>query len=129
VNRLRLSTLFVGLLECDAPALCGRFVLVPVERVAARKEVPTVVAEEYLQRVRLSRVAVPLEVFPRPERPVGTALALDLANRATCQVGLRGREQRLVPRLELSRELEVLVLRFLWLLLLLLLLRHRFLLH
>jgi hypothetical protein len=72
---------------------------------------------------------VPLEVFPRPERPVGTALALDLANRATCQVGLRGREQRLVPRLELSRELEVLVLRFLWLLLLLLLLRHRFLLH
>ncbi|KAF8482421.1 hypothetical protein DFH94DRAFT_726866, partial [Russula ochroleuca] len=129
VNPLRLSTLFVGLLERDSPALCGRLVLVPVARVAARKEVPTVVAEEYLQRVRLSRVAVPLEVFPHPERRVGTAPALDLANRATCPVGLRGREQRLVPRLELSRELEVLVLHFLLLLLLLLLLRHRFLLH
>ena len=80
--------------------------------------------------MRLRRVAVPLEVFPCPERRVGTAPALDLANRATCPVGLGGCEQRLVPRLELSRELEVLVLRFLLLLLLLLLLlRHRFLLH
>ena len=113
MNPLRLSALFVGLLERDAPALCGRFVLVPVERVAARKEVPAAFAEGDLQRVRLRRVAVPLEVFPRPERRVGTAPALDLANRATCPVGLRGREQRLVPRLELSRELEVLVLRFL----------------
>jgi hypothetical protein len=102
---------------------------VPVSRVAARKEVPAAFAEGDLQRVRLRRVAVPLEVFPRPERRVGTAPALDLANRATCPVGLGGREQRLVPRLELSRELEVLVLRFLLLLLLLLLLRNRFLLH
>ncbi|KAF8484904.1 hypothetical protein DFH94DRAFT_716786, partial [Russula ochroleuca] len=86
-----------------------------------RKEVPAAFAEGDLQRVRLRRVAVPLEVFPPP--------ALDLANRATCPVGLGGREQRLVPRLELSRELEVLVLRFLLLLLLLLLLRNRFLLH
>jgi hypothetical protein len=103
---------------------------VPVSRVAARKEVPAAFAEGDLQRVRLRRVAVPLEVFPRPERRVGTAPALDLANRATCPVGLGGREQRLVPRLELSRELEVLVLRFLLLLLLLLLLlRHRSLVH
>ena len=131
MDPLRLSALFVGLLGRDAGALRGPIIAVPLERVAARKEVPAVVAEEDLQRVRLRRVAVPLEVFPRLERRVGvgTAPALDFANRATCPVGLRGREQRLVPRLELSRELEVLVLRFLLLLLLLLLLRHRFLLH
>ncbi|KAF8478949.1 hypothetical protein DFH94DRAFT_746639, partial [Russula ochroleuca] len=126
VDPLRLSALFIGLLERDASALCGLILVVPLERVAAGKEVPADVAEGDLQRVRLRRVAVPLEVFPCPERRVGTAPALDLANRATCPVGLGGREQRLVPRLELSRELEVLVLRFLLLLLLLLLLlRHR----
>ncbi|KAF8464548.1 hypothetical protein DFH94DRAFT_785332, partial [Russula ochroleuca] len=130
VDPLRLSALFVGLLRRDAHALRGPMIAVPLERVAARKEVPAVVAEEYLQRVRLRCVAVPLEVLPRLERcvGVGTAPALDFANRATCPVGLRGREQRFVPRLELSRELEVLVLRFLLLLLLLLLLR-RHLLH
>ncbi|KAF8478988.1 hypothetical protein DFH94DRAFT_746874, partial [Russula ochroleuca] len=131
VDPLRLSALFVGLLGRDARALRGPIIAVPLERVAARKEVPAVVAEEYLQRVRLRRVAVPLEVLPRLERRVGVgaAPALDFANRATCPVGSGGREQRLVPRLELSRELEVLVLRFLLLLLLLLLLLHRFLLH
>jgi hypothetical protein len=137
VDPLRLSVLFVGLIERDAAALRGRLIDVPVEGVAARKEVPSPFAEGDLQRVRLRRVAVPLEVFPCPERRVGTAPALDLANRATCPVSLRGCEQRLVPRLELSRELEVLVLRFLLLLLLLLLmlllrrwlLLHRHLLH
>jgi hypothetical protein len=130
VDPLRLSVLFVGLLERDALALRGRFIDVPVEGVAARKAVPAAFAEGDLQRVRLRRIAVSLEVLPRPERRVGTAPAFDLANRATCPVGLGGCEQRLVPRLELSRELEVLVLRFLLLLLLLLLLlRHRFLLH
>jgi hypothetical protein len=131
VDPLRLSALFVGLLRRDARTLRGPIIAVPLERVAARKEVPAVVAEEYLQRVRLRRVAVPLEVLPRLERRVGVgaAPALDFANRATCPVGSGGREQRLVPRLELSRELEVLVLRFLLLLLLLLLLLHRFLLH
>ncbi|KAF8478983.1 hypothetical protein DFH94DRAFT_746826, partial [Russula ochroleuca] len=125
VDPLRLSALFVGLLGRDARALRGPIIAVPLERVAARKEVPAV-------RVRLRRVAVPLEVFPRLERRVGVgaAPALDFANRATCPVGSGGREQRLVPRLELSRELEVLDLRFLLLLLLLLLLlRHRYLLH
>ncbi|KAF8470402.1 hypothetical protein DFH94DRAFT_770909, partial [Russula ochroleuca] len=132
VDPLRLSVLFVGLIERDAAALRGRLIDVPVEGVAARKEVPAPFAEGDLQRVRLRRVAVPLEVFPCPERRVGTAPALDLANRATCPVSLRGCEQRLVPRLELSRELEVLVLRFLLLLLLLLLmllLRRWLLLH
>ncbi|KAF8461146.1 hypothetical protein DFH94DRAFT_789932, partial [Russula ochroleuca] len=126
VDPLCLSVLFVGLLERDALALRGRFIDVPVEGVAARKAVPAAFAEGDLQRVRLRRIAVSLEVLPRPERRVGTAPAFDLANRATCPVGLGGCEQRLVPRLELSRELEVLVLRFLLLLLLLLLLlRHR----
>jgi hypothetical protein len=128
VDPLRHSALFIGLLERDAGALRGLILVMPLERVAAGKEVPADVAEGDFQRVRLRRVAVPLEVFPRFERRVGTAPALDLANRATCPVGLRGREQSLVPRLELPRELEVLVLRFL-LLLLLLLLRHLFLLH
>ena len=65
-------------------ALRGRMPAVSLERVAARKKVPAVVAEGDI-RVRL-RVAMPLEVLPRLERWVGslgTAPALDLANRAT----------------------------------------------
>ena len=45
VGPLRLSALFVGLLERDAGALRGRILAVPLERVAARKEIPAVVAE------------------------------------------------------------------------------------
>ena len=87
MDPLRLSALFVGLPSRDAEALRGRMPAVSLERVAARKKVPAVVAEGDI-RVRL-RVAMPLEVLPRLERWVGslgTAPALDLANRATCPV-------------------------------------------
>ena len=63
---LRLSALFVGLLVRDAEALRVRMPAVPLERVAARKEIPTVVGGD-IQWVRLCRVTVSLEVFPRLE--------------------------------------------------------------
>jgi hypothetical protein len=94
VGPLRLSALFECLLARDAAALRGRLPAVRLERVTARKEVPALLAEGDLQRVPLLGIAVPLEVFPRLERRVGTELALDLANRATCPVGLRGRDSQ-----------------------------------
>jgi hypothetical protein len=62
---------------------------------------------------------VALEVFPRLELGIRTEPALDLANRPTCPVGLRGCEQRLVPSLEYSWDFEELVIHLFLLLLLL----------
>ena len=130
MDPLRLSALLVSLRARDAEALRGWMLVVPLEQVAARKKVPTEVAEVDRQRVLLRHVTVPRVVIPRFEHRVGTAPAFDLTNRSTFPVGLRGLEQRLATHLERFRELEVLD-RFLLLslLLFLLLLLHWFLLH
>ncbi|KAF8472279.1 hypothetical protein DFH94DRAFT_194293 [Russula ochroleuca] len=52
VDPLRHSALFIGLLERDAGALRGLILVMPLERVAAGKEVPADVAEGDFQRRR-----------------------------------------------------------------------------
>jgi hypothetical protein len=72
--------------------------VVPFERVAAREEISAAVAKGDPQQVSavtstgmVSLWRLKLEVFPHLELGVGTEPALDLANRSTCPVGLRGR--------------------------------------
>jgi hypothetical protein len=78
---------------------------------SAREEIFAVVAEGDLERVRLYGVKVTLKVT---ESNIGAEVALDLADRFTCPVRLRSREQCPVLRLEISRDLDEFDLRFLF---------------
>ena len=72
----------------------------PLACVTACKVIPAMLAKVNRERVLLSAVTVPLELAPCFELGVGAESALDLANRPTCPVGLRRREECLAPGLE-----------------------------
>jgi hypothetical protein len=94
----------------NAEALGRWFLAVPLERVAACKEISTVVAEIDLEWVRLCGFTVTLEAVPCVKSSFGADSALDLFHSPTGPVGLRGCEQYSVPCLEVLWDLEELVL-------------------
>ena len=83
------------------------------QRVAAREEVPAIVAKGDFQRVRLHRVAVPLEINPLTETCGGAKPALEHADSPACPIGRRSLEERPVPLVKASRDAEELALRLL----------------
>src|SRR5713226_1888476 len=93
VHSLRLSALLFSLLWCDLEARGGGLIAMPRERVGARKEVSTVLAEYDIEGVRLRRLAVALKLTPIPVPTVRTESTLDLVDGPARQVGLRGRKQ------------------------------------
>jgi hypothetical protein len=74
----------------NAEALGRWFLAVPLERVAACKEISTVVAEIDLEWVRLCGFTVTLEAVPCVQSSFGADSALDLFHCPAGPVGLRG---------------------------------------
>ena len=110
---LRFSALGGGLFRRHTDALRGWILALSLERVP-REEIFAVVAEGDLEWVRLYGVKVTLKVTVCQELNIGAEVALDLADRFTCPVRLRSREQCPVLRLEISRDLDEFDLRFLF---------------
>src|SRR6266566_2090271 len=88
-------------------ALARRFLVVPLERVAAREEISTVVAEvDPSEWVPLRGFTVTLEPVPCVHSSVGAQSALDFFHCPTGPVGLRSLQQCFVPCLEVLWDLE-----------------------
>src|SRR5216684_209340 len=103
----------LGILGCSTKALSRRTPAVSVERVYPRKEISTIVTEVELERVPFCGFTVAFECIPCLQSSLGTELALDLLDRPTGPVSLRGHEERPAPCLKLMRNLEKFVLLFL----------------
>jgi len=88
VSLLRCSAFLRRLLRRDLAALFGRLIAVPPKRVAARKEVATLVAKVDFQGVLLPGIAMALELLEVLQLRVWAETALDLLDDPTCKVGL-----------------------------------------
>ena len=72
----------------------GRWILaMPLERVAACKEISTAIAEVDLEWVRLRIFTVPLETVPCGQSSLGADPTLDIFHFPTGPVGLCGSEE------------------------------------
>lgn len=106
----RLSALLFSPLRCDTEALAGGSTAMSLEGVTAREKIPTVVTKRDFKRMRLCRLAVPLEIIPFCELTVGTNPTLDLVDCPASHVGFGSCEQYPVSLVQVARDLKVMAL-------------------